>query len=119
MEDVGGIIIMLIYLVILVALLASMWVVVAKAGKPGWLGIIPIVNIFVLLDIAGKPMWWFILFLIPIVNLIFSLLWSIALAERFGKGAGFGIGLWLLGFIFFPILAFSDAQYTPPEPAAA
>jgi hypothetical protein len=38
-------------------------------------------------------------------------------AKAFGKGAGFGIGLWLLGFIFFPILGFSDAKYIGPAKA--
>lgn len=43
----------------------------------------------------------------------------IALAERFGKGAGFGIGLAFLGIIFFPILAFGDARYQGPALPAA
>ena len=36
---------------------------------------------------------------------------GIAVAKSFGKGDGFGIGLGLLGFIFYPILGFGDAQY--------
>jgi len=32
-------------------------------------------------------------------------------ATAFGKGAGFGLGLVFLGFIFYPILGFGDAQY--------
>lgn len=35
----------------------------------------------------------------------------IELANRFGKSAGFGIGLVFLGFIFFPILGFGEAKY--------
>jgi hypothetical protein len=38
----------------------------------------------------------------------------IDLAKSFGKDIGFGIGLALLGFIFMPILAFSDARYVGP-----
>jgi len=41
----------------------------------------------------------------------------LGLAESFGKGAGFGIGLWLLGMIFIPILGFGDAQYQRALPA--
>jgi hypothetical protein len=33
------------------------------------------------------------------------------LAKSFGKGAGFGIGLALLGIIFWPILGFGSAEY--------
>jgi hypothetical protein len=39
---------------------------------------------------------------------------GIGVAERFGKSAGFGVGLGLLGPIFYPMLGFSDARYTPP-----
>jgi hypothetical protein len=35
----------------------------------------------------------------------------IELAKAFGKGTGFALGLVFLGFIFFPILGFGDAQY--------
>ena len=61
--------------------------------------------------VAGKPGWWFILTLIPLVNFIICIIATIAVAENFGKGVGFGIGLVFLPFIFFPILAFTDAQY--------
>jgi hypothetical protein len=33
------------------------------------------------------------------------------MAKSFGKGVGFGIGLALLGIIFWPILGFGSAQY--------
>ena len=49
--------------------------------------------------------------LIPLVGIVIFFIVNIQLAERFGKTAGFGIGLSLLGFIFLPILAFGDAQY--------
>jgi hypothetical protein len=104
-------IILLIELGLVVLTVAGMWAVFAKAGKPGWAAIIPIYNVIVLLEIADKPIWWIILFLIPCVNLIVALFVSIAVAEKFGQGAGFGVGLWLLGFVFYPILGFGDYQY--------
>ena len=110
----------LIFLAIVVAIIAGFWRVFEKAGKPGWAAIIPIYNVIVLLEIAGKPLWWIILFFIPIANLIASILVGMGVARNFGKSDGFGIGLGLLGFIFYPILGFSNAQYrggTPP-PAA-
>jgi hypothetical protein len=102
----------LIWLVCVIAAIAGMWKTFEKAGKPGWAAIVPIYNIIVMLEIAGKPIWWIILFFLPIVNIIVMILAMIAFAERFGKGAGFGVGLALLGFVFFPILGFGDAQYT-------
>src|ERR1051325_2242295 len=88
----------------------GMWKVFDKAGEPGWAALLPIYNIWVLLKVAGKPGWWFILMLIPLVNLLALIPVSIGVAARFGKGAGYGIGLWLLPFIFYPMLGFSDAR---------
>ncbi|HEY5450039.1 MAG TPA: DUF5684 domain-containing protein [Polyangia bacterium] len=102
-----------------VLMIAAMWKVFTKAGKPGWAAIVPIYNIIVLLQIAGKPVWWIILFFIPIVSLIIAILTYVALAERFGKGGGFAVGLVLLGPIFFPILGFGSAQYRPALAKAA
>lgn len=91
--------------------IAAWWKMFEKAGKPGWAAIIPIYNLIVLLQVGGKPLWWIILFIIPLVNIIFWILLSIAVANNFGKGALFGIGLFVLGFIFYPILGFGDAKY--------
>lgn len=107
----GGIVMMIVQLAIMVAIVAGAWKVFTKAGKPGWAAIVPIYNGIVLLDIVEKPIWWIVLFFIPIVNFIAAILVSIELAKKFGKGTGFGIGLALLGFIFIPILGFSDAQF--------
>jgi uncharacterized membrane protein YhaH (DUF805 family) len=103
----------IIYCALLLLVIAALWKIFTKAGKPGWAALIPIYNIIVLLEIAGKPAWWVILFLIPFVNFIVAIIVSIAVAKNFGKGTGFGVGLAFLGFIFGPILAFGDAQYNP------
>jgi uncharacterized membrane protein YhaH (DUF805 family) len=110
---IGG----LVGLAILVFLIAAMWKVFTKAGKAGWLVLIPIVNIYQLLKIAGRPGWWLILFIIPLVNLIISILVSMDIAKSFGKGAGFGLGLAFLGPIFYPILGFGSATYKGPAAA--
>lgn len=113
-----GVIGVLIYLAVIVLFIASMWIIFAKAGEPGWAAIIPIYNIIVLLKIIGKPAWWVILFLIPLVNFVIGIIAMIQLAKVFGKGTGFGLGLIFLGFVFMPILAFGDAQYQGVEAAA-
>ena len=113
----------LVEIAILVLLFAGMWKTFQKAGKPGWAAIIPIYNIIVLLQIIGRPLWWIVLYFIPIVNFVVVILVSIALARSFGKGVAFGIGIALLPFIFYPILGFGDARYGgapgPIAPAAA
>ena len=119
MEDGGGIIGMLftlIWLVVCVFLIVSMWKVYVKAGKPGWASLIPIYNLWVLLEICGKPGWWIILFFIPIANVVCLILVCLGLAEKFGKSAGFGLGIAFLGIVFLPLLAFSDAEYQGQHP---
>ena len=100
-----------IYLALIVLMVASMWIVFRKAGQPGWAAIIPIYNVIVLLQVAGKPIWWIILSFIPIANVVVSILLCIGVSQNFGKGGGFAIGLFLLPIIFYPILAFGSAQY--------
>lgn len=124
-SSAGGLAALLIALfafVVAILLIASVWKVFTKAGQPGWASIVPIYNLYVMLQIAGKPVWWLILFLIPLVNLVIACLLTIGIAEKFGKGTGFGLGLMFFGFIFYPILGFGDAVYqgtTPALPPAA
>ncbi len=92
-------------------IIAGVWKAFAKAGKPGWACLVPIYNVIVMLEMARKPVWWIILFLIPFVQLVVVIIVYIEIAKNFGKGAGFGIGLALLSPIFWPILGFGDAQY--------
>jgi hypothetical protein len=117
-EDVGssglmavGAGIMIFYFAILILIIVSYWKIFVKAGKPGWAAIIPIYNFIVLLEIVGKPVWWFLLMLIPLVNIIFIIIIIHRLSLSFGQGAGITILLLLLPFIGFPMLAFGDSKY--------
>jgi hypothetical protein len=98
-------------LLIAILVIAGFWKVFTKAGKPGWAALIPIYNLIVLLQIAGKPVWWLLLLVIPVVNIVIAVLIWVGVAKAFGKGTGFAIGLLLLSPIFVPILGFSGAQY--------
>jgi len=115
---VNGVLIV-IYVAIIVLVIAGFWCVFTKAGEAGWKSIIPIWNIIVLLRIVGRPVWWIVLLIIPLVNIVVSLIISLDLAKSFGKGNGFGVGLWLLGFIFVPILGFGSATYERGGPGGA
>jgi hypothetical protein len=100
-----------IYLIVGLLMLISMWKIYTKAGKPGWAVIIPIYNIIVLLEIVDKPLWWFLLMLIPVVNIVISIIVTVELAKKFGQSVGFAVGLILLSIIFYPILAFGSSKY--------
>ncbi len=106
-----GLVFAVVALALAVVMIASMWKIFDKAGKPGWAAIIPIYNIIVLLEIIEKPIWWIVLFFLPFVNIVAAVLIDIELAKKFGKDALFGIGLLLLPIVFFPILAFGSARY--------
>ena len=105
------------YLAFTILMIAAWWKIFTKAGQPGWACIIPIYNLYVWCKIVGRPWWWILLMLIPFVNFIILIILIIDLAKSFGKGVGFGIGLILLGVIFFPILGFGSAQYQGPSAA--
>ncbi len=101
----------IIYIAVLLFMIIAMWKVFTKAGQPGWAILIPIYNLYVMCKIAGRPGWWVILFFIPLVNFIIIIIICLDIAKHFGQGAGFGIGLLLLPFIFYPILGFGSATY--------
>jgi hypothetical protein len=76
----------------------------------GWFAWIPILNVFLMLMIAKKPLWWFILMLIPIVNIIIGIIVWMAIAEARGKPNWVGV-LMIIPFLNIIIpgyLAFSQ-----------
>ncbi len=107
----GGGLAVFICLALGVLMVASMWKLFAKAGQPGWGALVPVYNIILLLKIAGKPAWWLVLFMIPFINFVIIVMVTLSLAKSFGKSSGYGIGLLLLGVVFFPMLAFGSDRY--------
>ncbi|HEY8932554.1 MAG TPA: DUF5684 domain-containing protein [Rariglobus sp.] len=108
---------LLIELAIFFVVIAGIWKVFTKAGQPGWASLIPFYNVYILTRIVGKPGWWLLLFLIPIVNIVIAIILAVELAKAFGKGVGFGVGLAFLGVVFYPILGFGDSTYQGPASA--
>ena len=91
--------------------MAGSWMVYKKMGRQGWEGIVPIYNTYVLCQELYGNGWKFLLLLIPFYNIYFAIKMMIDLAKAFNLGAGFGIGLLLLPFVFWLILAFGSTQY--------
>ena len=90
---------------------AGFWKTFEKAGEPGWAGLIPIYNLYVLVRISGNAWWWFVLFFIPVINFFATVKISIDVAGKFNKGILFGLGLTFISFVFYPLLGFGDYQY--------
>ena len=106
-------------LIVLVFTIAG-WRLFSKAGKPGWAIIVPFYNLYIYTQIIKRPGWRILLYFsiaIPAfgaLGLVFlSIIDQLRLAKVFGRSAGFGVGLLLLGWVFFPILAFSESHYDP------
>ncbi len=86
-------------------LLAYLWfayalmVIAQKTDtENSWFAWIPILNIYLMCKIAKKPVWWLILFFIPLVNIIVLVLVWMGIAEARGKPSWWGI------LMLFPVL---------------
>lgn len=110
----GSLVLVFIVLVLVVLELAAYWMIFSKAGRPGILAIIPIVNIFVLQRIIGLPWWWIIILFIPPFDIAFAFIFALDLSRSYGRGTLFAIGLFFLTGIFVPILAFGGSSYVGP-----
>ena len=103
--------IMWVIVVLIIYNIIVRWRIYKKAGKHGWAALIPIYRDVVMYKICDVSPWVLLLLLVPIVGwfalIIINIYTKFTLAEGFGKGIGFGFGLWILGPIFEAILAFS------------
>ena len=94
--------------------IVAKWRIFSKAGEHGWAALIPFYNTYVLYKITWESGLFFILSYIPCLNMIVTIMTNMKLAAVFGKGDGFVLGLSLLGFIFYPVLAFDSSEYEGP-----
>jgi uncharacterized membrane protein YoaK (UPF0700 family) len=75
-----------------------------------WWAWVPILQIVLMLNMAKKPVWWIILFFIPIVGIVFMIMAWMAIAEARNKPNWWGIVLIVpvIGLIVPGYLAWSD-----------
>ena len=75
-----------------------------------WFAWIPIANLILMLNIAKKPIWWILLFLIPLVNIAIIIIVWMGIAEARNKPNWWGILLIVPGvnLIVPGYLAWSD-----------
>lgn len=112
---------LVVWLVLALVMIVSMWKLFEKAGQAGWKSLVPVYSFWVLCELVGKPGWWslvvfiaWIPFLGAIAALVVSVIVYIELAKSFGKEASYAALLILLPFIGFPMLAFGDSKYVGP-----
>jgi hypothetical protein len=56
-----------------------------------WFAWIPILNLILMINIAKKPIWWILLFLIPVVNFVIYVILWMGIAEARKKPNWWGI----------------------------
>ena len=108
-----------IFVALMLIPMIGLWKMFEKAGRPGWAAIVPFYNYFILTEIAGMDIMWFILLLVPCVNIYAAFMILINVAQNFGKDSLYGVLMALFPYIFIPMLGFSDAKYTPMKHSAA
>lgn len=83
--------------------------------------IIPIANIIFMLKLANKPLWWLLLILVPIVNIVITIMVWMSIAERLGKPSWWGIMIGIVpiaNIIFLLMLVFGPTTFTPKQATA-
>lgn len=106
---------MLFWIIFYIYLAICLQVLAKKTGtKNGWMAWIPIADIFLMINIANKPLWWFVLLLIPIVNIVIGIVLWMAIAERRGKENWIGVLIIVpvVGIVIPGYLAFSEKKKT-------
>jgi hypothetical protein len=111
-NDIPTVYVVLIEILLYVYLSYSIYVIAQKTGHEdkAWMAWVPVVNTFLLIEIADKPLWWFFLLLIPIVNIVIGVIIWMKVAEARNKPNWWGI-LMLVPFVNFIVpgyLAFTD-----------
>ena len=113
--------VLLFVLVIYVAMAISLMKIANRTNtENAWFAWIPILNLILMLQIAKRPMWWLVFFLVPILNIagiVMQFIIWVDIAKRLGKSEIFGILAVLISPIFMPYLAFSGSDNAPAQPA--
>lgn len=90
----------------------SLAVIARKTGHAdnAWWAWIPILNGLLAIQIAERPWWWILLFLIPCVDLVFVAIVMMAIATRRGRSAAMGLLAMIpcVQLVIFPMLASGD-----------
>lgn len=108
-------IVTIICFIYLVFVIVANWRLFEKAGEPGWACLIPFYSSYIFFKITTGNGWHMFICLIPIVGQIYyAYVRSLELSAAFGQGIAFGVGLFLIPYVFLMILAFGSYRYYGP-----
>ncbi len=119
---VGSLISLLLSAAVYVWIALALSAVFRKSGVESWKAWVPILNTVVLLQLAGLSGWWLLIILFPVLGAIaFVVVFAFAV-YRVSVAFGFGIGMTVLGVLFFPVWAsvigWGSARWVGREVAA-
>ena len=77
------------------------WKLYSKAGFKWWYALIPIVNIYFLLKIINRPIWWFLLIFIPVINVIIIPVIWVEISRSFQKNSYVDTSLSIISLGFY------------------
>jgi hypothetical protein len=122
-------------ILILILLVIAYWKILVKAGRHGWIAIVPFYNLWTLSKIGSKPSWWGLGIIfsyvwldshVGIIFRLFSLICFVVyfqvsqgIARNFKKSTVFGVILAVLPFIGYPILGYGQATYKKLDPKSS
>src|SRR6185436_19369064 len=98
-------------LILYIIIVIPLYRIFQKANVEGWKALVPVYNTYVLIKILERPFWWFIMMIIPAINILMSLIIIVELVKCFGK---FKFWEQALAIIIAPLylyyLAFSPSE---------
>lgn len=114
-----------IYIALYFVIAGAFFQLAKKAGMDdiAWFAFIPILNYILQLKLIKVSAWWILIMVVPIANLVFSIIWQVKLLNAFGKNGAyvlFGIFLAPVYLILWLVWGYSSKttyqQYEPPVP---
>ncbi|MBR2591038.1 MAG: hypothetical protein IKE65_08980 [Clostridia bacterium] len=105
------------FLVLLFTLftIVGFWGMLTKAGEKGWKILIPFYNLCMIVRLSEQKGIKWLLFFIPIFNVVFWFITMLKIAGRFGQSAWFAVGLFFLPAVFTLIAGFGKAECANPN----
>lgn len=98
----------IICLAVYVLFVIGLWKTFVKAGKAGWISLIPVYNLWTLYELGDQKGFWC---LIPVANIIFYVKACLSLNKKFGKATWFAFLMIFVPEVAFIILGFSKDKY--------
>ena len=107
----------MIFLVLIVGMYVyfslCLYLIAKKLNVPSpWTAWVPIVNIWTLLQAAGKPCWWVLLFFVPLVGFIVIVYVWMCIVENLGRNKWLGLLILIpiVSLVYIGVLAFSKQE---------